>query len=503
MLSARGIIKDFPGVRALNNVSFESKKGEILGLVGENGAGKSTLMKILSGVYPHGSFRGNIFWDEKKVYFKSIKDAQNLGITIIHQELNLIPDLSVAENIYLSHFPTRGILQTIDTQELLTQSKKILSKLDLQIDPFSKISDLSIGIQQMVEIAKALSQKSQVLIFDEPTSSLSQKETDILLSLIQNLSSQHKITCIYISHKLEEILKITNRIVILRDGQSITSLITSQTSKNEIIKLMVGRELTQLYPPKTIPPQRVNYILDFKEINVLRRSQGKTLVSNQNFKIPEFQITGIAGMVGSGRTELLEAIFGNPNFKISGIAQFKNKDFEMGNVKSSIRLGISLVTEDRKLSGLHTHLSVLKNITLTNLKFFTKNFIINDQAEKSYVQSLIERLKIKCPHANTLVSNLSGGNQQKVGISKWLSLSPKVLILDEPTRGVDVGAKFEIYSLLQSLVKEGLSIIVISSELPELLGLCHSLYVMREGKFEGYLRGEEMNQENIMKLAVG
>ncbi|WP_269467432.1 sugar ABC transporter ATP-binding protein [Anoxybacter fermentans] len=484
----KNIIKTFPGVNALNKVNLKLYKGEVHALLGENGAGKSTLMKILSGIYKKDG--GSIYLNGEEVEFNNPKEAQNAGIAIIHQELELIPELTVAENIFLGREPKKGIF--IDFKKLIQKAEEIINKLGVNIDPRSKVKDLNIGNQQMVEIAKALSQNANILVMDEPTSSLTQKEIDILFSLIERLKDS--ISIIYISHRMEEIFRICDRVTVLRDGKNVGEVKVKGTSHEELISMMVGRKIENRFPK--IKNNKSKKILEIKNITV----PGK--IYDVSLDVYKGEVLGIAGLMGSGRTELAKCIFGvYPPQK--GEIYFKGKRVNINSPKKAIKLGINYLSEDRKGEGLILNMSVQKNITLSELKQILKFGFIMDKKEKRMAMKYIDDLKIKTPHAQQIVENLSGGNQQKVVISKVLSTKPEVVILDEPTRGIDVGAKKEIYDLINLLIEKGVAIILISSELPEILNLSHRIVVMHEHRLVGSLMAENANQEEIMKLAMG
>lgn len=500
ILEMKNITKEFPGVRALDNVNIFAFKGEVLALVGENGAGKSTLMKILSGVYPYPEYRGEIFIKGKKVRFSSTKDAQRNGISIIHQELNLIQQLTVAENIFLGREPTifYGI---VNWKKLYKQAEEVLKKMKINISPETIVSELSVGKQQLVEIARALSQNAEILILDEPTSALTEKEVEQLFELIRQLKEK-KVTMIYISHKLEEVFKIADRVTVLRDGATVGESKISEITKEKLISLMVGREITAMYPKEKF--ERGEKILEVKNFSVNHPFlPGEKIVKNANFSAYKGEILGIAGLMGSGRSELVTGIFGAFPEDCSGEVYIKGKKVEINSPAQAIKQGIALLTEDRKRFGLILSMSVGSNITLAVLDKLSKFLFINKKRENQLINKFIEKLRIKTKGPSENVSNLSGGTQQKVVVSKSLSTSPLVLFLDEPTRGVDVGAKVEIYNIMNQLVREGISIVMISSDLPELLGMSDRIIVMREGEIVGEFKREEATQEKIMECATG
>jgi putative multiple sugar transport system ATP-binding protein len=501
ILEMRHITKTFPGVRALNDVNFEVRRGEIHCLVGENGAGKSTLMKVLSGVYPHSEFEGEIILNGKKVEFKNIHDSEDAGIGIIYQELALVPDMTVYENIMLGHEITRGM--TIDVQEMIKKSTELLNRVRLTINPTSKVKDLGIGKRQLVEIAKALSRNVQLLILDEPTAALNEDDCQNLLEILRELKTQG-VTSIMISHKLKEVLSIADTITVLRDGQTICTLDRQKDVVNEqvLIKHMVGRSIENIYPPKKSKPSK-DVILEVKNWNAIDPKTGRKVLNNVNFKVYKGEVVGLSGLVGSGRTELARSLFGNPDgYQVSGDIIFKGKKQRFGHPRDAIRAGLAYATEDRKGNGLVLIKSIQENISLANLQKVSRNGVINEELDKQTAMNFVDSLSIKTPGIHQLVMNLSGGNQQKVSVAKWLFVEPDVLIFDEPTRGIDVGAKYEIYTIINDLVSKGMSIVMISSELPEILGMSDRIYVVANGTITGELDGKSATQEVIMQLAT-
>jgi putative multiple sugar transport system ATP-binding protein len=499
ILEMKSITKEFPGVKALENVNLKVKKGEIHALMGENGAGKSTLMKVLSGVYPIGTYNGDILFEEKICGFKNIKESEELGIVIIHQELALIPDLSIAENIFLGNEQAKkGIINWNETK---VKTKELLTKVGLSEDPQTLITNIGVGKQQLVEIAKALSKRVKLLILDEPTAALNENDSENLLNLLLELKKQG-ITAIIISHKLNEILKVANSITILRDGQTIETLDVHEgnITEDRIIKGMVGRDLTDRYPKRN--PKIGEVIFEVKNWNAYHPMHGdRKILDNLNLNIKKGEIVGIAGLMGAGRTELAMSIFGKTyGQKISGQIYMKGKEVHFNNVSQAIKNGLAYVSEDRKGNGLILMDDIRKNITLPSLFKISKNNVINGNQEIVEAEKFRDRLKIKTPNIWQQVGNLSGGNQQKVVLSKWILTGPEILILDEPTRGIDVGAKFDIYSIINQLADEGKGILVISSELPEILGICDRIYVMSEGRISGEVNRKNANQENLMHL---
>ncbi len=501
ILDIQNVTKEFSGAVALSDVSFQVGRGSIHGLCGENGAGKSTLMKILAGVYPCDSYRGKIFFGGREIRFgrNSIREATEAGIAIVHQELALIPSMTVGENIFLGREPSRkGV---IDWNQLYNRAQKLLDEYHLRIAPTAVISKLGVGSQQIVEIAKALSENAQMLILDEPTSALTDTEVDILMEILTNLK-RRGVTSILISHKLEEFFRITDHITVMRDGHYVGTLETAKADYAQLISMMVGREMGERFPPRTPKPGKV--VLEVKNLSVDNPEQiGKRAVDDVSFQLHEGEVLGVAGLMGSGRTELVTTIFGEYGENRTGEVFLEGQPVRIRSARDAINHKISLVPEDRKQLGLVLTHSILKNIALPNLDRFAGFFSINQAAELQTCEQLAKRMTIKAPSLLALVNSLSGGNQQKVVIAKWLVSEPKVLILDEPTRGIDVGAKFEIYKLINQLAEEGVAIILVSSELPEVLGMSDRILVMHEGKSAGVIACEGATQEKIMAMATG
>ncbi len=501
ILEMRNITKEFPGVKALDNVNFTVKRGEIHCLVGENGAGKSTLMKVLGGVYSYGNYEGDIVFNDEVMRFARINDSENQGISIIYQELALIPYMSVYENIYLGHEIHKN--KIINWNETRNQAKKMLEKVKLDVNPDVKIKDLGVGKQQLVEIAKALSKDVSLLILDEPTSALNEDDSENLLELIMELKNLG-VTCIMISHKLKEVTAIADTVTVLRDGQTICSLYKEKEEiiEKDIIKYMVGREIDDIFPK--IEVEKSDEIkLEVKNLTSYDRKLARNVVKNVDFKIHKGEIVGIAGIMGAGRTEFAHSIFGNyKNYDITGEIYINNELVKIPTTKDAIAKGLAYVSEDRKGNGLILIDDIKQNITISNLKSIAEKLVVNKNEEIKVVNEFVKSLSIKTPSIEQEVNNLSGGNQQKVAIAKWLFVEPQILILDEPTRGIDVGAKYEIYTIMNKLVESGLSVIMISSELPEVLGMSDRIYVMAEGKMTGVLDANEATQEKIMKMAT-
>lgn len=492
LLQMHNISKSFPGVKALEKVNLEAYKGEVLALLGENGAGKSTLMKILSGVYSKDE--GSIFIERKEVNIKCIKDAEKLGIAIIHQELSLIPNLSVWENIFLGNELFSGFTRRINKSVLKQEAAEILEQIGCHIDVTTLIKDLNVGEKQLVEIAKALSKNSKLIIMDEPTTALTDVETENLFKVINNLKSK-QMAIVYISHRMDEIFQICDKVTVLRDGQYVGSEKVADIDKDDLIAMMVGRKLEDQFPYKYIPDQEV--MLHVENLSY------KDKITDISFKANAGEILGIAGLMGSGRTELAKTIFGEYK-KTSGKIVLDGKQVDICSPEDAIEAGVCYLSEDRKKEGLILGMSVGENMTLSNLRKYEDKFKrINRKEEEKEVEEYIKKLSIKTPSAEQLIKNLSGGNQQKVILAKWIMLSPKVLIVDEPTRGIDVGAKKEIYQVLNALKESGKVVIMISSDMPEILGISDRILVMHEGKISGELSREEASQESIMKYAVG
>lgn len=498
ILEMKNITKTFPGVKALDNVNLKVREGEIHALCGENGAGKSTLMKVLSGVYTHGSYEGDILFKGNVCEFKDIKQSEELGIVIIHQELALIPFLSIAENIFLGNERAhRGI---IDWNETITGTKELLEKVGLTENPNTKVENIGVGKQQLVEIAKALSKKVKLLILDEPTAALNEDDSENLLELMLEFKRQG-ISCILISHKLNEVSKVSDSITILRDGKTIETLDMrgGEVNEDRIISGMVGRDLTNRYPERE--PKIGETILEVKDWTVYHEHHAdRKVLDNINLNIRRGEIVGIAGLMGAGRTELAMSIFGKSYGRnISGTLRKNGKEIQNNSVTQAIDNGFAYVTEDRKDYGLILIDDIKRNISLTGLPKLARGMVIDDKQEIVVAEDMRKKLKIKTPNILQKTGNLSGGNQQKVVLSKWIFSEPDILILDEPTRGIDVGAKYEIYTIINQLADEGKGVLVISSELPEILGICDRVYVMNAGRITGEVNREDASQETLMR----
>lgn len=501
LLEMRNITKEFPGVKALDNVSFQVAQGEIHCLVGENGAGKSTLMKVLSGVYPHGTYSGDILFGGEVQTFNNISDSEKAGIAIIYQELALVPELTVYENIFIGHEIRNGFM--VDWNETIKRATEVLKKVKLDVNPAAKIKDLGVGKQQLVEIAKALSKDVKLLILDEPTASLNEVDSENLLNLLRDLKN-HGVTCILISHKLKEVIEIADTITVLRDGKTICTLDArdGQVTEQILVKNMVGREIDNIYPRRE-RKQAGEVVLEVRGWNAYDPKAGRAILKDVNFNLRKGEIVGFSGLIGSGRTELALSIFGNPDgYHLSGDLFVKGQPRKFGHPRDAIDAGVAYSTEDRKGDGLILIQDVKQNITLANLVEIATRGVVDNNAEVKVANEYKGSLNIKTPSVEQKVSNLSGGNQQKVCLGKWLFVKPDILILDEPTRGIDVGAKYEIYTIMTRLVEQGMSIIMISSELPEILGMSDRVYVVASGKIAGELPVEEATQEKIMHLAT-
>lgn len=501
ILEMRNICKEFPGVKALDDVSFKVKRGEIHCLVGENGAGKSTLMKVLSGVYPYGSYSGNIILNDQEQKFKGISDSEKVNIAIIYQELALVPELTLYENIFFGHEIKKGI--TVDWNETIVRAMAELKKVRVTLNPATKVKDLNVGTQQLVEIAKALSKDVKLLILDEPTAALNEDDSKNLLELLKELKNQG-VTSIMISHKLKEVISIADTVTVLRDGKTICSIDTHVTKITEklIIKHMVGREIENIYPVREV--KNIGEIsLEVKNLSAFDPSKGRDILTDININVKKGEIIGIAGVMGAGRTELALSIFGNSNrYKLRGDIEVCGKKVMLNHPKKAIEAGIAYVTEDRKGNGLILIQDIRNNLTFANLNKISRASIVDKNKEIIVANEYLSSMNIKASSIEQVVEHLSGGNQQKVSIGKWLFVDPNTLILDEPTRGIDVGAKYEIYTLMNRLVEQGMSVIMISSELLEVLGMSDRIYVMANGKIKGEISREFATEENIMELAT-
>ncbi len=495
----RGITKTFPGVVALDNVNLAVRQGDIHALVGENGAGKSTLMKVLSGVYPHGTYTGEIYFQDQERHFRGIADSEKLGIIIIHQELALVPLLSISENIFLGNEQAKFGIIDWNAAEIRTQT--LLEKVGLNENPQTLITNLGVGKQQLVEIAKALSKEVKLLILDEPTASLNENDSDALLRLLLEFK-EHGITSILISHKLNEVRKVADRITVLRDGATIETLETREINEDRIITSMVGRKLVDRFPKRT--PEIGETIFEVKDWTVYHPLYSeRQVIKSVNLHVKRGEIVGIAGLMGSGRTEFAMSVFGRSyGRRISGEVFIHGKKIDVSTIGKAVAHGLAYVTEDRKTYGLNLIDQIKHNITLTNLKGVSQAGVLNEIRELRVANEYRTRTNIRSSSVYQTVGNLSGGNQQKVVLSKWLFADPKILILDEPTRGIDVGAKYEIYTIIGKLAEAKKGIILISSEMPELLGICDRIYVMNDGKLVSEMLAKDASQERIMRAIL-
>ncbi len=501
LLEMKNIVKEFPGVKALDNVNLTVEEGEIHAICGENGAGKSTLMNVLSGIYPYGSYSGDIVYDGELCKFQKIKDSEAKGIVIIHQELALVPLLTIGENMFLGN--ERGSAARIDWSETFAKADELLGMVGLKDSSKTLVKDIGVGKQQLVEIAKALGKKVRLLILDEPTASLNETESKHLLDLMLKFKQQG-MTCIIISHKLNEISYVADKITVIRDGSSIMTLDKKKDdfSEDTIIAAMVGRSLTDRFPKREPKIGEVcfevkNWCVDHPIYD------GIKVCDNVNFNLRRGEVLGISGLMGAGRTELAMSIFGRSyGANIRGQIFLNGKEVSFPNVKSAIKNKIAYVTEDRKGNGLILTESISKNTTSANPGKISKNYVIDFDKERLYSQQMAKEMHTKCASVDENVGNLSGGNMQKVLLGKWLFAEPDILILDEPTRGIDVGAKYEIYCIINKMVAEGKSVIMISSEMPEILGMCDRIYVMNEGRMIAEMNGKDATQEKIMTCII-
>ncbi|WP_091774020.1 sugar ABC transporter ATP-binding protein [Piscibacillus halophilus] len=490
LIEMKGISKSFVGNKVLHEVDFEVKSGEVHALLGENGAGKSTLMKILTGIYARDE--GEVLVKGEPVHFQNTKESEEKGIAVIHQELNIIPYLTVMENMFLGREIKYGKTGFINKKKMIEKSKEYLGQLGVEIDPLTPAKELSVGQQQMVEIAKALSLNAELIVMDEPTAALTDREIERLFEVIDRLRSKG-VGVVYISHRMEEIFKICDRISVLRDGEYIGTRDVEGADYDEIIRMLVGRQLGTLFPERETVVGSIRMKVDKLSSDIFQ---------DVSFELKEGEILGVAGLMGAGRSEIMEALFGYREVQ-SGKVYINGKETKINNPLDAIKAGIGFVTEDRKEEGLVLSMSVRENFTLTNLKDRSNYSVISNQKERDFVNGMIERFNVKTSGMEQEVKSLSGGNQQKIVIGKWLGINPKILILDEPTRGVDIGAKKEIYQIMNELTQQGVSIIMISSELPEVLGMSDRILVIHEGQISAELNRDEADQEKIMYAATG
>jgi D-xylose transport system ATP-binding protein len=495
----REITKEFPGVRALDGVSFALERGQLHALVGENGAGKSTLMKILAGVYPYPEYGGEVRIDGETRRFHSVHDAEAAGVAVVFQELSLVKGLTVGENIFLGRAPRR--MGFVLWEELYARAEALLAELGLPIDPRIHVDRLGIGQQQLVEIAKALSHDARILVLDEPTAALTNTEVDTLVGVLDNLRRKG-VGMVYISHKLEEVFRLADVVTVLRDGKTIATHPTGELDEARVISMMVGREVTQLFPERTHTPGEV--VFEARGVTVEDPAvPGKLLVDGASFAVRKGEVLGIAGLMGAGRSELLMALFGADVGRTSGTIVVDGEPVDISSPRAAIRKGIAFVTEVRKKYGLVLDQTILNNQTLANLERLSGAFFTNVDREAAVAEASARDLRIKANSVFTVAGTLSGGNQQKVVLSKWLLTSPRVIFLDEPTRGIDVGAKQEIYSQIDALAQSGLGVVLVSSELPEVHGLSDRVLVLREGRVTGEFSRAEATPERVMAAATG
>jgi D-xylose transport system ATP-binding protein len=499
LLEMRNIVKEFPGVKALDGVSFSLEEGEFHALVGENGAGKSTLMKVLSGVYPHGSYEGEILVNGETRAFAGVRDSEKAGIAIVFQELSLVKELTVGENIFLGREPSR--LGVINWSELYHRTSKLLEDLNLSLDPRVQVGNLGIGQQQLVEIAKALSQNANILVLDEPTAALTESEVETLFDILRRLLARG-VGIIYISHKLDEVFAMADRITVLRDGTTVGTNVAKEWTKDKVIAAMVGREVGNIFP--TPDHEFGETALEIRNLTVRSGdASARKLVNDVSFSVKKGEVLGIAGLMGSGRTEMLMAIFGSWPYEHSGEIYAGGHRINISSPCDAIDNGIGFVTEDRKRYGLILEQTILDNMTLAGLRAISGAFLTDRPREIVAANGPMRSLRIKANSPLTITGTLSGGNQQKVVLGKWLLTNPKILFLDEPTRGIDVGAKQEIYAEINKLAKTGLAIVLVSSELPEVLGLSDRVLVLREGRISGEFDRRDATPEHVMAAATG
>jgi len=498
-LEMRNITKEFPGVRALENVTLQVKPGEIHALVGENGAGKSTLMKVLSGVYPQGTYSGDVVVDGKVQRFSGIRDSEEAGVAIIYQELALVKQMTIAENIFLGTERCRA-KGVIDWNRTFQETSRALQAVGLKTSPAARVVDIGVGSQQLVEIAKALSKDAQVLILDEPTAALTETEADNLLGILDGLRKRG-VTCIYISHRLGEVMHIADRITVLRDGKTVSTSDRADMSEEKIIRAMVGRELTNMYPRRPRTPGET--VLEVRDWTVRDPVTDGLVCDHVSLDVRKGEILGIAGLMGAGRTELVMSLFGAWGKREAGELRLGGEKVDIRGAHDAIAAGVALVSEDRKRYGLVLGMDVKENSTLASLRRIARLGVIDKNEEIKQAGRYARELRTKTPSLEQRVGHLSGGNQQKVVLAKWLLTTPKVLFLDEPTRGIDVGAKVEIYNIMNDLVDQGVCVVMISSELPEVLGMSDRILVIHEGRIIGSLPRSEATQEKVMHYATG
>jgi len=498
LLSAHDITKDFPGVRALSGVSFDVKPGEIHALVGENGAGKSTLIKILAGVYPHGSYAGELLLAGKAARFRSTKDAETAGIAVIHQELALVKHMSVGENIFLGDEP--GRIGIVDFDSIHHESEKLLRQLGVDLNTRMEVAGLGVGHQQLVEIARAMRKKSRILVLDEPTAALAEHEVEALMSIMRDLRAKGT-GLVYISHKLDEVLSIADRITVLRDGRTVASETIAKWTRESVVRAMVGRELRDMYPKRSVKPMEV--VMQVRHLSVRHPElRSRMLLDDVSFEVRKGEILGVAGLMGAGRSVLLSTLFGSSPAQWTGTIEIGGSGRIFNRPAHAIRNGLAFVPEDRKRLGLNLMSSVLHNLSMAHLRSYSSGGVLDEAAEFKDTSRIAGELGIKTPSLNVAAETLSGGNQQKIVLGKWLLNPPAVLLLDEPTRGIDVGAKAEIYKLMVELAGRGMAVIMASSELPEILGMADRIVVLRDGRISRTMDRREADSEKIMEAAA-
>lgn len=499
LLEMNHVTKKFPGVTALSDVTMNLKKGEILGICGENGAGKSTLMKILSGTYPHGTYEGEIFYEGKNVKLTDVNVAKSLGIEMIYQEINMVLGSSIAENLYLGNLPGKG--RIVDFKELYRKTDEILKKVNINAKATDRIASLNSGQMQMIALMRTLINEPNILVLDEPTSALTNSEVEQMMTILNELRDKG-VSCIYISHKLEEIYRICDRVLVLRDGQCISCRNIDEVEEDTLIEEMVGRKVSNLYPK--ITTEIGDTVLSVKNLSIPHPTiKNKKIIDNISFDLRKGEILGIGGLVGAGRSEILSAIFGS---LVSGVDKqvfINGKETEIRKPADAINAGIGYVTEERKLNGFVWMLSIRDNMYLPSLKDIPmRGLFIDEKKENENCKTIFDRLRIKAPSIHTMINNLSGGNQQKVVLAKWLLKNPHILFIDEPTKGVDVGAKAEIYSFLGELVEQGVSIVMVSSDMPELISISDRVLVISNGHITGEFNKNEISEEAVMRSAI-
>lgn len=498
VLEVANLTKRFPGVLALDQVSFDLERAEVHALCGENGAGKSTLIKCLSGIWTADTYEGKISVNGEQAQFQNIRDAEQAGIGVIYQELALVREMTVAENVFLGNEPTDR-LGRIDWLKVYSQTQELLDKYNLELNPTAVVADLGIGQQQLVEIAKALLKNTQILLLDEPTAALTESEVEILLRIINDLR-ERGVTCVYISHKLDEVTRIADRVTVLRDGTTIATKAIAELDKAEIIRLMVGRSIDDLFPRRASHPGQI--VLSVKDLDVFDTQENKLRLQGINFELKAGEVLGFGGLMGAGRTELIMHLFGAFGERKSGEVVFQNKALANHSPSQAIAAGMMMVSEDRKRYGLVLDKDIGFNQSLASLERFTQFGLINQNSETVTNQNLFKSLRVKAPDLESVVGGLSGGNQQKVVLAKALMTEPALVFLDEPTRGIDVGAKLEVYELINKLTEEGKAVILVSSEMPELMGMSDRIIVLSEGRIGGEFISAETDQEALLKAAM-